>query len=53
MTKDFMHIMNTALFESFFEVVRHNMSKEEAMEYIDLLEKYHCAGWSVLYDECK
>lgn len=28
LTKDFMHIMNTALFESFFEVVRHNMSKE-------------------------
>mgnify|MGYP000332112744 CR=1 FL=1 len=24
-------------------VVRHNMSKEEAMEYIDLLEKYHSA----------
>ena len=53
LTKDFMHIMNTALFESFFEVVRHNMSKEEAMEYIDLLEKYHSAGWSVIYDECK
>ena len=34
LTKDFMHIMNTALFESFFEVIRHNMSKEEAMEYI-------------------
>ena len=31
----------------------HNMSKEEAMEYIDLLEKYHSAGWSVIYDECK
>lgn len=29
-TKDFMHIMNKALFESFFEVIRHDMSKEEA-----------------------
>ena len=53
LTKDFMHIMNTALFESFFEVIRHNMSKEEAMEYIDLLEKYHSAGWSVIYNDCK
>ena len=53
LTKDLMHIMNTALFESFFEVIRHNMSKEEAMEYIDLLEKYHSAGWSVIYNDCK
>lgn len=44
-TKNFMHIMNKALFESFFEVVRHNMSKEEARRYICMLEKYHSAGW--------
>lgn len=50
-TKDFMHIMNTALFESFFEVVRHNMSKEEALEYIDMLEKYHSAGWAIIYKD--
>lgn len=53
MTKEFMHIMNTALFESFFEVVRHNMSKEETKTYIDMLEKYHNAGWSVIYGECR
>ena len=35
-TKNFMHIMNKALFESFFEVVRHDMSKEEAEEYVKL-----------------
>lgn len=33
-----MHIMNKALFESFFEVVRHDMSKEEAEEYVVMLE---------------
>ena len=43
-TKNFMHIMNKALFESFFEVVRHDMSKEEAEEYVVMLEKYHSAG---------
>lgn len=37
-TKNFMHIMNKALFESFFEVVRHDMSKEEAEEYVVMLE---------------
>lgn len=49
-TKDFMHIMNKALFESFFEVIRHNMSEEEAMEYVVMLEKYHNAGWDVIYE---
>lgn len=50
-TKDFMHIMNKALFESFFEVIRHHMSKEEALEYISMLEKYHSAGWEIIYRE--
>lgn len=50
-TKDFMHIMNKALFESFFEIVRHNMSKEEAVAYAIMLEKYHSAGWEIIYKE--
>lgn len=50
-TKNFMHIMNKALFESFFEVVRHDMSKEEATEYVVMLEKYHSAGWDIIYKE--
>ena len=52
LTKDFMHIMNKALFESFFEVIRHEMSKQEAIEYINWLEKYHSAGWDNIYSEC-
>ena len=50
-TKDFMHIMNKALFESFFEVIRHNMSKDEALEYIVMLEQYHNAGWDIIYKQ--
>ncbi len=52
-TKDFMHIMNKALFESFFEVVRHDMSKEDATEYVQMLEEYHSAGWSIIYQKCR
>lgn len=44
--------MNKALFESFFEVIRHDMSEEEAWEYIEMLEKYHSAGWNIIYGEC-
>lgn len=43
--------MNKALFESFFEVVRHDMSKEEAEEYVVMLEKYHSTGWDIIYKE--
>lgn len=52
-TKDFMHIMNKSLFESFFEVIRHKMDKETAMEYVVMLERYHDAGWAVIYDDWK
>lgn len=40
-TEDFVHIMTTALFESIFEVVRHKMTKEDAIRYIDMLSLYH------------
>ena len=45
---EFLHIMTTALFESVFEVVRHKMSKEDALKYVDILEKYHSGGWNAI-----
>lgn len=50
-TRDFMHIMNKSVFESFFEVIRHEMSREEAIEYVTMLEKYRNAGWEAIYAE--
>ncbi|MDO4383407.1 MAG: TetR/AcrR family transcriptional regulator [Eubacteriales bacterium] len=50
-TRDFMHIMNKSVFESFFEVIRHEMSWEEAIEYVTMLEKYRNAGWEAIYAE--
>ena len=47
-TEDFIHIMTRALFESMFEVVRHKMTKETALRYMDMLEKYHCGGWGAI-----
>ena len=37
----------------FTEIFENVQKQFHAMEYIDLLEKYHSAGWSVIYDECK
>lgn len=49
MTQTLLHIVTTSRFESIFEVVRHGMSREEAMEYIDLLSRYHRAGFHAIF----
>lgn len=49
-TEEFVHIMTTALFESMFEVVRHNMSKERAVRYLEMLERYHYNGWAAIFN---
>lgn len=49
-TEDFVHIITTAYFQSFFEVIRHNMSKEDAKRYIEMLGKYHLAGFDTIFN---
>ena len=39
-----MHLMNKALFERFVEVIRHDMSKEEALEYVECLRNITMQG---------
>lgn len=48
-TEDFLHIITTAFLEGLFEVVRHNMSKEDADKYITLLGEYHRAGFDTFF----
>ena len=48
-TEDFLHIVTTAYFTSLFEVVRHNMKKEEAKRYAHMLQKYHAAGFDTIF----
>lgn len=48
-TEEFIHIMTRAMFESMFEVVRHNMKKEKARKYLRMLEEYHYGGWNTIY----
>lgn len=45
-TEEFIHIMTRALFESMFEVVRHKMTKQTAVRYMNMLERYNYAGWN-------
>lgn len=49
-TEDFIHIIVTAYFNGMFEVVRHNMSRDDARKYIRLLNRYHMQGFSTVFN---
>lgn len=48
MTRDLYHMVYTSFFEGIFEVVRHEMSREDAKKYISMLCRYHHAGFVAL-----
>ena len=49
-TEDFIHIIVTAYFNGMFEVVRHNMSRDDARKYIRLLNRCHMQGFSTVFN---
>ncbi len=42
------HILSDAFYSGLFEVVRHEMSQEEAHRYIRQLRRFFVQGWSDL-----
>ena len=49
-TEEFIHIITTAYFNGMFDVVRRNMEKEAAISYIEMLERYHAAGFDTIFN---
>ena len=49
-TEEFIHIIVTAYFNGMFEVVRHNMDRAAARRYVKMLNDYHMAGFSTVFD---
>ena len=49
-TEEFIHIIVTAYFKGMFEVVRHNMDRAAAHRYVKMLNRYHMAGFSTVFD---
>lgn len=47
-SEDLNHILASAYLSGFFEVVVHDMSKEEAWAYVDKLTDFFAAGWKNL-----
>lgn len=48
MTKELYHMIVTSYFEGIFEVVRHEIDREDAKRYIRMLGTYHHAGFSAI-----
>ena len=46
--RDINHMLASALFNGVFEVVAHDFSKEDAMEYVDAVCEFFYAGWDRL-----
>lgn len=46
-TEDLIHMVTRSFFDGLFEIVRHKMQKEDALKYVDLLQKYHQRGYEV------
>ena len=51
LTAEFYHMMVTAYFEGIFEVVRHEMDREDAKKYVAMMRKYHHAGFLAIIGE--
>lgn len=46
--KKLIHMVASGLFTGIFETVVHDMSKEEAMEYVQQFRRFYTAGWEEL-----
>lgn len=51
MTREFYHMVVTSYFEGIFEVIRHDIDREDAKKYILMLGKYHHAGFQAITKE--
>ncbi|MCD2493012.1 TetR/AcrR family transcriptional regulator [Lacrimispora sp. NSJ-141] len=48
LTLEIVHMVVTAFMNGMFEVIRHDMSREDAGRYIELLSQYHRAGFCAI-----
>ena len=39
------HILVSGMFSAFFEIVIHNMTQEQARDYVQTLREFYTAGW--------
>lgn len=47
---DLSHMLVSAYFNGIFEVVAHDMKKEDAVDYIQIISKFFSSGWNNLFN---
>lgn len=50
LTPELMHMINTACFTGIFEIVRHDMDRAAAKNYVERLCLFYRAGWATIFD---
>lgn len=50
LTPEIMHMISTACFTGIFEVVRHDMDRTPAKNYVERLCLFYRAGWATIFD---
>ena len=43
--KDLCHMITSGMFDGMFEVLKHDMPKDKAKQFIAQLMEFHTAGW--------
>lgn len=50
LTPELAHILCCAFYSGFFEIVMHDMPKEQAKEHIQRLRKFYNMGWKTIFE---
>lgn len=49
LTPSLNHLLSSAFYSGIFEVVVHDMPKEQAMEHIQKMRRFYTAGWQTIF----
>lgn len=49
LTPDLAHMLSSAFYSALFEIVIHDMPKEEALEHIHRIRRFYNAGWKTIF----
>lgn len=51
LTLELNHLLSSAFYTGMFEVVIHNMPKEQAMKHIQKMRHFYTAGWQTIFSD--
>ena len=49
LTPELSHLLSSAFYTGIFEVVIHDMPKEQAVEHIQRMRRFYTAGWKTIF----